>query len=309
PGGQLAVERHRVRDRSVSRAGDHRAFRVGLSGVRPGSLSADPEPAPGPVSDPEQTEHGAGSVTGGGPSRDAAAVPGGRPRLRSPGPPSRGTDSGGLRRALAASRSGRGLDQPRPADGAAQPAGLIAPAGHSPERERGPADGGPNAGPDRRRRHRCGARRPCDGGLLGGGRPPRRQRLALHRRLTVLAGVTGGRKSMSVLTLEAAPPRRLPYRSWVQMLCPAPHRFVQRLILERGLKTGLDIGCGESSLLTPLRAYGFQSVGLDAWPEQIDRARALDLHDDYLVGDIRTLTPGRSFDVVVLNHMIEHLPR
>jgi hypothetical protein len=81
------------------------------------------------------------------------------------------------------------------------------------------------------------------------------------------------------------------------------------LILERGLATGLDIGCGESSLLTPLRAYGFHSVGLDAWPEQIERSRALGLHDDYVIGDIRTLTPDRPFDVVVLNHVIEHLPR
>ncbi len=114
---------------------------------------------------------------------------------------------------------------------------------------------------------------------------------------------------MASASLELAPPRRLPYRGWVQAICPAAHRLVQRLILERGLATGLDIGCGESSVLTPLRAHGFRSVGLDAWPQQVERARARNLHDEYLVGDIQAMELNRAFDVVVLNHVIEHLTR
>jgi hypothetical protein len=100
-----------------------------------------------------------------------------------------------------------------------------------------------------------------------------------------------------------------PGTGWIQRLCPAPNRLVQQLILEKGLKNGLDIGCGEHSLLTPLRAYGFHSTGLDIWPDMIEEARLHNRHDDYILGDVRTAAFDRKFDVVVLNHVIEHLPR
>ncbi len=101
----------------------------------------------------------------------------------------------------------------------------------------------------------------------------------------------------------------LPFSRWVQLVCPAPNRFVQRLILKENLRTGLDVGCGEYSILTALRPYGFRSVGIDVWPEQIEKVRRLDAHDEYIVGDVCMLDLGRQFDVVVLNHVIEHLPR
>lgn len=102
---------------------------------------------------------------------------------------------------------------------------------------------------------------------------------------------------------------RLPFPRWVQAVCPSPNRFVQQLILRENLQTGLDVGCGEYSVLTALRPFGFRSVGIDVWPGQIEKVRRLNAHDEYIVGDVRTLDLGRQFDVVVLNHVIEHVTR
>ena len=103
----------------------------------------------------------------------------------------------------------------------------------------------------------------------------------------------------------------VPYDSWIQRVCPAPRRHLAQLVLRFGLKTGLDIGCGETSPLAPLRARGFRSIGIDASPECIERARRKGLHDDYYCADIRTF-PLRSLapiEVVVMSHVIEHFSR
>ena len=95
----------------------------------------------------------------------------------------------------------------------------------------------------------------------------------------------------------------------VQTLCPAPKRHLQGLILKHGLKTGLDIGCGEGSPLTSLRGSGFKSTGIDIDAKSIEQARAKGVHDDYILGDFMTMKFERAFDVVVLSHVIEHFDR
>jgi hypothetical protein len=103
----------------------------------------------------------------------------------------------------------------------------------------------------------------------------------------------------------------VPYDSWIQRVCPTPKRYLAQLVMRFGLKTGLDIGCGESSPLTPLRAHGFRSIGVDASSERIENAKRRDLHDDYYCADIRTFPLGSlpPLDVVVMSHVIEHLNR
>src|ERR1035441_8155019 len=95
----------------------------------------------------------------------------------------------------------------------------------------------------------------------------------------------------------------------IQYLCPAPKRHLQRLILKHGLKTGLDIGCGEGSPLTFLRSAGFKSIGIDIDAKSVELARAKRLHDEYILGDFMTMELERAFDVVVLSHVIEHFDR
>ncbi len=99
------------------------------------------------------------------------------------------------------------------------------------------------------------------------------------------------------------------FDSWIQTVCPAPRRHLQRLIVEQGLKTGLDIGCGVTSPLSPLRERGFQSTGLDISSESIREARRRDLHDKYIEGDFRSCELQSEYDVVTCCHVIEHLSR
>lgn len=95
----------------------------------------------------------------------------------------------------------------------------------------------------------------------------------------------------------------------IQTLCPAPKRHLQGLILRHGLKTGLDIGCGEGSPLTALRGLGFKSTGIDIDAKSIEQARAKDVHDEYMLGDFMTMDLQATFDVIVLSHVIEHFDR
>lgn len=94
-----------------------------------------------------------------------------------------------------------------------------------------------------------------------------------------------------------------------QMLCPAPRRYAQELIIKHGLKTGLDIGCGEFSILTELRKSGFKSTGMDASPEMLESAREKHLHDNYMAGQFLTANVGDQYDVVVMSHVIEHFSK
>jgi hypothetical protein len=101
------------------------------------------------------------------------------------------------------------------------------------------------------------------------------------------------------------------YDSWMQKVCPAPRRYLAQLIIRFDLKTGLDIGCGESSPLTPVRARGFRSIGIDASPERIESSRRSGAHDEYYCADIRSfaLDSLPPIDVVVMSDVIEHLSR
>jgi len=103
--------------------------------------------------------------------------------------------------------------------------------------------------------------------------------------------------------------RDLPFRPWVQRICPAPRRLLQALIVRDDLQTGLDIGCGESSPFSDLHARGFRSTGLDVSPARLEVSRQRGLHDDYVLGDIRTVAFEHRFDVVVLSNVIEHFSR
>ena len=102
---------------------------------------------------------------------------------------------------------------------------------------------------------------------------------------------------------------RIPYNSFVQMLCPSPRRHLQRLVLDHGLKTGLDIGCGETSILTSLRCDDFRSTGIDVFQGMIESAEKRNLHDEYIHGDFRKVQLDYKFDVVVLSHLIEHFTK
>lgn len=80
------------------------------------------------------------------------------------------------------------------------------------------------------------------------------------------------------------------------------------LVASGALSPGLDVldlGCGRGSDALPLAALGARVTGVDVNPTSIAaakrRARDLDLHVDFRVGDVLAGLPfpGRSFDAVV----------
>lgn len=63
----------------------------------------------------------------------------------------------------------------------------------------------------------------------------------------------------------------------------------------------LDLGCGTGLCGPLLRDLARKLVGVDLSPKMIEKARARNLYDELLVGDITAslLAPGRQFDLVV----------
>jgi SAM-dependent methyltransferase len=104
-------------------------------------------------------------------------------------------------------------------------------------------------------------------------------------------------------------PRPVPFPRWIQCLIPAPKRLIQQLAVENNWRTGLDIGCGEFSLLSPLRPFGFFSTGIDICAATVKQCRARQVHDSYLTGDFMQVEFKEKFDIVVLSHVIEHFDR
>ena len=98
-------------------------------------------------------------------------------------------------------------------------------------------------------------------------------------------------------------------RTFIQKICPSPARYVQDLIIAAGMTTGLDIGCGQRSLLTELRGPGFKSTGIDASSDMLEQARRNNAHDHYICGNVVGLADDMKYDVVVLSEVIEHLTR
>ncbi len=109
--------------------------------------------------------------------------------------------------------------------------------------------------------------------------------------------------------IKSSSPTKLPFSSLVQKLSPVPTRLLQRLVVENDLRTGVDIGCGEYSILSAMRSERFRTTGLDAFPATIESCRAKNTHDDYICADFLKQDLNQQFDVVVLNHVIEHFDR
>ena len=69
----------------------------------------------------------------------------------------------------------------------------------------------------------------------------------------------------------------------------------------------LDIGCGNGSSMLVLRQYGWSVEGIDFDEHSIAQARAR--HLNAKVGDLRMINyPTGSFDAILMNHVIEHIP-
>jgi SAM-dependent methyltransferase len=93
--------------------------------------------------------------------------------------------------------------------------------------------------------------------------------------------------------------------------------YTRRLIDTGDCRLALDIGCGSYSHLSAFRPQ-IKTVGVDAHPPAIEKARARMIHDHYVVADVLKQDPETilkqtahlgSVDIVSLYGVIEHLPK
>lgn len=93
-------------------------------------------------------------------------------------------------------------------------------------------------------------------------------------------------------------------------------RKIAKKILRRGTKVKLkfqgegkilDIGCGSGKFLCNLKEAGWKCYGVE--PSEVASKRARELGLNVLTGDILSAAYSQDFfDVIVLNHTLEHLP-
>lgn len=83
--------------------------------------------------------------------------------------------------------------------------------------------------------------------------------------------------------------------------------FVESLLRERGLRTVLDIGCGNGSQLAiPLVEKGYSVTGIDPDLPSIHRGQSLNSRVHFVHGLLHQL-PVQKFDCVILSEVLEHL--
>lgn len=91
--------------------------------------------------------------------------------------------------------------------------------------------------------------------------------------------------------------------AWVDPVC---------WIIDKSAESILDVGCGPGypMRLIRKRMNPKKTVGVDLFKNYIKEAKMDNLHDKYVIQDIRKLKfPKNSFDVVLASFVIEHLPK
>lgn len=74
----------------------------------------------------------------------------------------------------------------------------------------------------------------------------------------------------------------------------------------------LDVGCGAESPIAGFSSKIPLTVGVDAHAKSIEQARARGIHKQYHVMNVKEIAqkfPLKSFDIVLLSDVIEHLPK
>jgi hypothetical protein len=97
---------------------------------------------------------------------------------------------------------------------------------------------------------------------------------------------------------------------------PTAVDYTSEVVARADCHLTLDVGCGEYSRLSVFRPK-ITTVGIDVFPEAIEKSRSKNVHDFYIVADILrddlddllTKFEGRKFDLVTLYDVIEHLPK
>lgn len=95
--------------------------------------------------------------------------------------------------------------------------------------------------------------------------------------------------------------------SWMRFLSSIARQIVTLAPSFEGSRSLIDVGCGNGRTLLDLKNAGWQTTGIELDNAAAARARSLGL--DVLVGDFTTVEMPESYDVVRMNHVLEHTNR
>ncbi len=90
-----------------------------------------------------------------------------------------------------------------------------------------------------------------------------------------------------------------------------PTPYVKAAVADRAAGTALDAGCGTGADARWLAEQGWQVAAVDISATAIEQARRRETGPgsvDWLVADIGTFAPGRSFDLVISQYVHPHGP-
>lgn len=86
---------------------------------------------------------------------------------------------------------------------------------------------------------------------------------------------------------------------------------LEKIIPEK-CETLLDIGCGENSAAGRIRRKKIKKIGLDIFPEAIEKSKSRGIHDEYICGDVMEidkLFEPKYIDCVIALDILEHLEK
>jgi SAM-dependent methyltransferase len=95
-------------------------------------------------------------------------------------------------------------------------------------------------------------------------------------------------------------------------LCPTKFRYVRRVLSRRARLRILDIGCGNNSPTTTKRWFPgchYSGADIQRYNNSAEDLEAIDAF--YLLGNDGcgyTAIPDSHYDLIILNHVIEHIP-
>ncbi|HLK39233.1 MAG TPA: glycosyltransferase family 25 protein [Polyangiaceae bacterium] len=82
--------------------------------------------------------------------------------------------------------------------------------------------------------------------------------------------------------------------------------FVEQFVVEHGVRSVLDVGCGDWTFSRAIDWKGARYVGLEVLPHLVEQNRARFPGAEFVVGDARRLDEHAGFDLLIMKDVLQH---